>query len=81
MLPLFVDMTAKKVVVFGAGPVGLRKANFFAREAEVVIVARSFIDGLDPKIRMVKADVRAEMEMWIEWADLVVAATDDRDQR
>jgi len=79
MLPLFVDMTAKKVVVFGAGPVGLRKANFFAREAEVVIVARSFIDGLDPKIRMVKADVRAEMEMWIEWADLVVAATDDRE--
>jgi precorrin-2 dehydrogenase/sirohydrochlorin ferrochelatase len=78
VLPLFVDMTDKRVAVFGAGPVGVRKANFFAREAEVAAVSLSFAEGLDPKVRAVTADIRTALHQWVEWADVVVAATDDR---
>ncbi|HOK28643.1 MAG TPA: bifunctional precorrin-2 dehydrogenase/sirohydrochlorin ferrochelatase, partial [Methanomassiliicoccaceae archaeon] len=35
--------------------------------------------GLDPKARTVKADAREVMDEWLDWADLVVAATDDHE--
>jgi len=77
MLPLFVDMTGKRVAVFGAGPVGVRKANFFAREAEVAVIALAFDEGLDPRAKAILADIRSALPQWLDWADLVVAATDD----
>lgn len=77
MIPLFVDMTGGKVAVFGAGPVGLRKANYFAQEAHVTVIGLDFAEGFDPRIDLVKADISDEMSRWVEWADLVVAATND----
>ena len=77
MLPLFMDMTEMRAVVFGAGPVGVRKANYLAQEAEVVAIALRFTEGLDPRVRTIVADIRGSMNEWLEWADLVVAATDD----
>ena len=63
--------------MFGAGPVGVRKSNYFAQEAEVVAIALDFADGLDHSVRTVEADARGSMREWVEWADLVVVATDD----
>lgn len=77
MIPLFVDMTGRKVAVFGAGPVGLRKANYFAQEAHVTVIGLDFAEGFDTRIDLVKADISDEMSRWVEWADLVVAATND----
>ena len=76
LLPLFIDMTDRRAAVFGAGPVGVRKANYLAQEAEVAAIALRFAEGLDPRVRTIKADVRESMDEWLEWADLVVAATD-----
>ena len=42
MIPLFVECTGKRVVVFGGGEVAARKAGYFAKEAEVLMVSRTF---------------------------------------
>ena len=42
MIPLFVDCTDKRIVIFGGGEVAFRKAAYFSREGDVLIVSRSF---------------------------------------
>ncbi|MFA5332788.1 MAG: bifunctional precorrin-2 dehydrogenase/sirohydrochlorin ferrochelatase [Methanoregula sp.] len=42
MIPLFVDCSKKRIVIFGGGDVAARKAAYFAGEADVVMVSRSF---------------------------------------
>jgi precorrin-2 dehydrogenase / sirohydrochlorin ferrochelatase len=78
MLPLFLDLRPRKVVVFGGGAVGLRKANFFTEEAEVVVVSRDFAPGFDgSEISLMQEDADANLDRWVAWADFIVAATDD----
>jgi len=42
MIPLMLNFSGKKVVIFGGGDVGARKAGFFCPEAEVTVFSRSF---------------------------------------
>jgi precorrin-2 dehydrogenase/sirohydrochlorin ferrochelatase len=42
MIPLFVDCSGKRVVIFGGGEVASRKAAYFSGEADVLVVSRSF---------------------------------------
>jgi len=42
MIPLMMDLRGAKVVIAGGGAVGARKARFFAHEAHVVVLSRSF---------------------------------------
>jgi precorrin-2 dehydrogenase / sirohydrochlorin ferrochelatase len=80
VLPLLLDARGKRVVVFGGGEVGLRKARFFAREAEVTAVSRTFVhgfDSLDNLITKVTSDIGQEQESLIDYADFVVVATGD----
>jgi precorrin-2 dehydrogenase/sirohydrochlorin ferrochelatase len=80
MLPLFLDLRPRKVVVFGGGEVGLRKAKYFAEEAEVVVVSRTFLAGFEGAgVEMVKENADANLDRWVSWGDFIVAATDDRD--
>jgi len=41
MIPLFVDCSDKKVVIFGGGDVAARKAARFAQKADVFLISRS----------------------------------------
>lgn len=77
MLPLWLDLTERKVIIFGGGPVGCRKANYLAREADVVVVSHDFVEGFDPRVRLIEGDINGLLVQWTTWADLVVAATDD----
>jgi siroheme synthase-like protein len=78
MLPLFLDLRPRKVVVFGGGEVGLRKARYFVEEAEVVVVSRDFVKGFGGSdISLVQEDAQANLDRWVSWADFIVAATDD----
>lgn len=80
MLPVFIDLKDRRTVVFGGGPVGFRKASYFARESEVTVVSRDFAPEFQGSgIAQVSADARDAMDEWIERSDLVVAATDDPD--
>ncbi|WFN34935.1 bifunctional precorrin-2 dehydrogenase/sirohydrochlorin ferrochelatase [Methanogenium sp. S4BF] len=42
MIPLMMDLRGAKVVIAGGGAVGARKARYFAHEAHVVVLSRSF---------------------------------------
>ena len=42
MIPLFVDCSKRCIVIFGGGDVAARKAAYFAGNAEVEVVSRSF---------------------------------------
>jgi precorrin-2 dehydrogenase/sirohydrochlorin ferrochelatase len=82
MLPLILDLTGRKVVIFGGGPVGARKARFFQGECQVIVASRSFHRDLRgmavEKVRMDlgTANDRAIEEL-VEGAFLVIAALGD----
>jgi precorrin-2 dehydrogenase/sirohydrochlorin ferrochelatase len=81
-LPLFIAFSCKKVVIFGGGAVGERKAKYFA-PAEVVVVSSSFTPCLEAmgKEGLLKLERRAikkeDVPKLIRGAFLVVAATRD----
>lgn len=47
MIPLFVDCSGRRIVIFGGGAVAARKAAYFAQEARVLVVSRSFVQQMD----------------------------------
>lgn len=77
MLPVFLDLKGRKIVVFGGGEVGFRKASYFAGEADVLVVSRTFCGKFEESpLRTINEDVEKVMNDMIEGADMVVAATD-----
>lgn len=78
MIPLVHDLTGKRVVIFGGGDVGERKARFFEGEADVVVVSREFGPGFeDVDVERVVADAEENYRYFLEDAFLVVPATSD----
>jgi len=80
MIPLVHDFRDERVLVFGGGAVGARKARRFAREAEVIVVAPEFADReFGGATRLRGAPDPGGVGEWIDRVDpaLVVAATDD----
>ena len=79
-LPLFIDFKGRKVVIFGGGGVGERKAQYFAGTADVTVISPSFTPVLEamPGITLVKQEVATEeIRELIVGVFLVVAATGD----
>lgn len=80
MIPLVHDFSDERVLVFGGGNVGARKARRFDHEATVFVVSPSF-EGADfGEGRLVRAHPTPDtVGDWIDWVDpvLVVIATDD----
>ncbi|MGA9140284.1 MAG: bifunctional precorrin-2 dehydrogenase/sirohydrochlorin ferrochelatase [Methanocella sp.] len=77
--PLFIDFTGRDVVIFGGGPVGERKAAYFAG-ANITVISREFTHGLESMhgVRLVRQGVAAaDVSELIKGAFLVVAATGD----
>lgn len=77
MLPLWLDLSSRKAVVFGGGPVGRRKAAYLAAEAEVIMVSEAFSGDLPSSVRTVHGKAEDYLVDMVGWADLVVAATND----
>jgi precorrin-2 dehydrogenase/sirohydrochlorin ferrochelatase len=82
MLPLILDLTGRRVVIFGGGPVGARKARYFKGECRVTVISRSFADeirGMD--LEQVEIDVSTASDLHVrnlmEGAFLVIAALGD----
>lgn len=80
MLPLIVDVENRKIVIFGGGAVGERKAELF-KDADTYVVSRDFAPAIqklaeDGFIKLVKSDLN-DIESIIKDAFLVIPATDD----
>jgi precorrin-2 dehydrogenase/sirohydrochlorin ferrochelatase len=81
MIPLFIDCTGRRVVIFGGGAVSARKASYFG-EAEVTVVSRSFGPGFSGlsvrKVAMECATATdAELRDILDGTFLAIAATSD----
>lgn len=80
MIPLCHDFTGARVLVFGGGTVGARKARRFGEEADTIVVSPTFADADFGDVERVRAAPdAADVGSWFDAADpaLVVAATDD----
>ena len=82
MIPLFVECTGKQVVIFGGGEVAARKAAYFAKEAEVLMVSRAFSPAAKAlPVQIQTLDTRkatdAELDHIIAPAFLVIGALSD----
>jgi precorrin-2 dehydrogenase / sirohydrochlorin ferrochelatase len=82
MIPLMIDFSGKRVVIFGGGEVGARKAAYFCDETEVTVISRSFSPAFDElTIKRVEMNLAGigdyEMDGLIKEAFLVIAATQD----
>ncbi|MEM2925685.1 MAG: bifunctional precorrin-2 dehydrogenase/sirohydrochlorin ferrochelatase [Methanocellales archaeon] len=74
----------KKVVIFGGGKVGERKAKLFSKVARVSIVSREFTSNIKKmakrnNVELIQADLREneKIEEKVKDAFLVIAATND----
>lgn len=81
-LPLVLNLKGKKVVIFGGGEVGERKASLFCEHADVTVVSREFTHGLNQlsgKIRLINAEDMDEKEIsrYLKEAFIVIPATND----
>jgi len=82
MIPLFVDCSGKRIVIFGGGKVASRKAAYFSGEADVLVVSRSFSHKMSllPVERQMLDTGRVSDEVLtriIECAFLVIGALSD----
>jgi precorrin-2 dehydrogenase/sirohydrochlorin ferrochelatase len=85
MIPLFVDCSGKRIVIFGGGEVASRKAAYFSKEADVLTVSRSFshkMSILPVKRRMLDAGRISDevLNGIIEGSFLVIGAFSDAGQ-
>lgn len=87
-IPLWLEMNNRRVLVIGGGNVGTRRALMFRNAGAIVrVIAKWFSPrlveaaGKDPGIELVEADAGNEklLEKHIEWADIVVIATDNEE--
>jgi len=85
MIPLFVDCSGKRIVIFGGGEVASRKAAYFSGEADILVISRSFshkMSILPVERRMLDAGRVSDevLDGIIDGAFLVVGALSDPDQ-
>jgi precorrin-2 dehydrogenase / sirohydrochlorin ferrochelatase len=85
MIPLLVDCTSKRIVIFGGGAVASRKAMYFFGNADVLLVSRSFlpkITSLPVKRRILDVGTVSDdlIEEILEGAFLVISTFSDPSQ-
>ena len=82
MIPLFVDCTGRRIVIFGGGDVAARKAAYFSGNADITVVSRSFVPAFDElkitrqELDLAKAGGR-KLAHLLTGAFLVIAAVSD----
>ena len=83
-LPLMLDLSGKRIVIFGGGLVGERKAELFSGCANTVVVSLEFSRRLHEleasgQVKLIKLDLLAasdlELKELISGAFLVIPAT------
>jgi precorrin-2 dehydrogenase/sirohydrochlorin ferrochelatase len=83
-LPLFLDLKARLVVIFGGGAVGERKARLFSQYGPVKVLSRDFSIGIlelakdsQRQIELVECDLKGDFGKYLQGAFIVIPATSD----
>lgn len=81
-MPLIFNFERRKVVIFGGGPVGERKARLFSEYAPTIVVSREFTSGLieSNRVKLVKIQgdlTDSQISQHIRESFLVIPATND----
>ncbi|MCK4938464.1 MAG: bifunctional precorrin-2 dehydrogenase/sirohydrochlorin ferrochelatase [Methanosarcinales archaeon] len=86
LLPLMINMTDRKVVIFGGGQVGERKAILFSRYAPTTVISHNFTHILQDlsgeELKLIKTTGTmsdAEILDYLDGAFLVIPTTNDRE--
>jgi len=81
-VPLFIDLKDKRIVIFGGGHVGERKAKMFCAFGQTKVVSASFTPELtkmaDNELIDAIVDDLKDVKKYIEGAFIVVPATNNR---
>jgi len=82
MIPLFIDCVGRRIVIFGGGAVAARKAAYFAKEARVLVVSRSFVQKIEAlRVEKRNLDIQdapdATLAALVREAFLVIGALSD----
>lgn len=86
-LPLMVDLHGRKVVIFGGGSVGERKAELFSEYANTLVISRNFSQRLSElerreHVTLIQVDAGSlsdtEITELVDGAFLVIPATSNR---
>ena len=82
LLPLFLDLGSRSVVIFGGGTVGERKAMLFSEFSRVTVVSKSFTKRLlqmerDESAKLIRADLTQGYHEYLEGAFIIIPATSD----
>jgi len=85
MIPLFVDLAERRVIIFGGGEVAARKARYFSGEADVTVISRSHSKAVSKLpitcTTLDLADVSDEhLADLVDDAFIVIAALSDKGQ-
>jgi len=87
-MPLFLDLSFQKIVIFGGGSVGQRKASLFSKFAQVTVISEDFSEEIlalheSNKIDIVQINVNEipsdMIRSYLEGAFLVIPATSNRE--
>jgi len=73
MIPLFVDCSRRRIVIFGGGDVAARKAAYFSHKADVTVVSRSFVPAFD-ELKITKKELDLDKIDGREFARLLTGA-------
>ena len=83
-LPLFLDLKARLVVIFGGGAVGERKARLFSQYGPVRVLSRDFSLGIlelakdsQGRVELVECDLTGDFGKYLQGAFIVIPATSD----
>jgi precorrin-2 dehydrogenase/sirohydrochlorin ferrochelatase len=81
-LPLFLDLGSRFVVIFGGGRVSERKARLFSNFSEVIVVSKTFSEGLrmmekEKLVKLIQADLSRGYHKYLEGAFITIPATND----
>ncbi|MDO9323981.1 MAG: bifunctional precorrin-2 dehydrogenase/sirohydrochlorin ferrochelatase [Methanoregula sp.] len=73
MIPLFVDCSRRRIVIFGGGEVAARKAAYFSKTADVTVVSRSFVPAFD-ELKITRKELDLDKTDGREFAELLTGA-------